>query len=249
MKRLRLPFFSVLSFSALVSVALVGTACQHSATPSSTSTAQSASQPANPASATASDGAPVQTAPAPPVAAPAPAPPPPPPPVTLTVSSRSNVAVRVDQELNSKTTDVGETFTGALSAPLRASNGEIAFPRGTRVSGTVVASKNQGRFKGQGVLAIELHKIGDHTVTTEEYVVTQKGKGKRSAGLIGGGAGAGGLIGALAGGGKGGLIGALAGAGAGTAGAALTGNKPTVLPAESKVEFDLTTPIKVVVQK
>jgi hypothetical protein len=74
---------------------------------------------------------------------------------------------------------------------------------------------------------------------------TEKGKGKRSATLIGGGAGLGAIIGGLAGGGKGAAIGALAGAGAGTAGTAFTGNKEIVLPAEYALSFKLTKPVDV----
>jgi hypothetical protein len=62
--------------------------------------------------------------------------------------------------------------------------------------------------------------------------------------MAGGGAGAGALIGGLAGGGKGAAIGALAGGGAGTAGAAFTGNKDIVLPAESALTFKLEQPLE-----
>jgi hypothetical protein len=82
-------------------------------------------------------------------------------------------------------------------------------------------------------------------VTTEPYEQTEKGKGKRSTAMIGGGTAGGALIGGLAGGGKGAAIGAVAGAGAGTAGAAFTGNKNISIPAESVVTFTLTSPIQV----
>ena len=63
--------------------------------------------------------------------------------------------------------------------------------------------------------------------------------------LAGGGAAVGALIGGLAGGGKGAGIGALAGGGAGTGGAAFTGNKDVVLPAESALSFKLEQPLEV----
>ena len=74
---------------------------------------------------------------------------------------------------------------------------------------------------------------------------TLKGKGKRSAVLIGGGAGVGAALGGIFGGGKGAAIGALAGGGAGTAGAAYTGNKEIQLPAESTLTFRVKQSIQV----
>jgi hypothetical protein len=63
--------------------------------------------------------------------------------------------------------------------------------------------------------------------------------------MAGGGTALGAIIGGLAGGGKGAAIGAAAGAGAGTGGAAFTGNKEIVLPAESALSFRLTSPLEV----
>ena len=68
---------------------------------------------------------------------------------------------------------------------------------------------------------------------------SKKGKGKRTAGFIGGGAGLGMLIGGVASGGVGLLAGGLAGAGAGTAAAAFTGNRDLDIPAESLLRFKL----------
>lgn len=202
---------------------------------------------APPASTPATAPAPAPSAaPAPKAAAPAPAPAPPPPqPVTLTVPRGTRVSAVLSQQLSAKNNSVGDSFAGELSSALKTSGGEVVFPRGTRVEGTVVAAKGQGRFKGEGNLGIQLTSIGGQQVTTSAYLKQIKGKGKRTAGFIGGGGGAGALIGGLAGGGKGALIGALAGAGAGTAGAALTGNKDVVIPAESVVSFTLESSLSV----
>jgi hypothetical protein len=185
-------------------------------------------------------------APAPPpvqAAAPLP-PPPPPPPKVYTVPSGTAFAVTISQTISAKGSTVGDPFSGALAQSVRV-GGVTLLKAGTPVSGTVIAAKGQGRFKGEGDLGIELSRVGSHEVTTKPYLKSVSGKGKRSTAMIGGGGGGGALIGGLAGGGKGALIGGLIGAGAGTAGAALTGGKDVSIPAESVVTFISTAPLSI----
>jgi hypothetical protein len=166
----------------------------------------------------------------------------------LTAPTGAAVVVTVTEQLSASHNNVGDTFTGVLAQSVKTSGGGVVFPRGARVVGTVVAAKGQGKFKGSGALGIQVTSISGTRVSVSSYEKEQKGKGKRSAGFIGGGAGGGALIGGLAGGGKGALIGGLIGAGAGTAGAAFTGNKDVVIPSESTVSFHLTAPVTITVQ-
>ena len=128
-------------------------------------------------------------------------------------------------------------------------DGKTLIDQGAAAHGTVVAAKAMGHFKGGALLEVRLDSVSingrEQNVQTTAVTSSLKGKGKRSAGFIGGGAGAGALIGALAGGGKGAAIGAAAGAGAGTAGAAFTGNKEIVFPAEKALSFRLSQPVEV----
>ncbi len=168
--------------------------------------------------------------------------------MVLKVPSGTAVSVSISQQISASKNSVGDGFSGVLASSIKDADGAVLYPRGTRVEGTVVASKGQGKFKGAGALGIEITSIGGQRVSTSEYEKAQSGKGKRTAGFIGGGAGGGALIGGLAGGGKGALIGGLIGAGAGTAGAAFTGNKDVVIAAETMIKFTLTAPLSVTVQ-
>jgi hypothetical protein len=111
------------------------------------------------------------------------------------------------------------------------------------VAGVVDESHRRGHFKGASVLELRLTSLTlngtRYPLETRDLRETKKGKGKRSAALIGGGAGLGMLIGGVASGGAGLVIGGLAGGGAGTAAAGLTGNRDLDIPAESIVHFKL----------
>jgi len=154
-----------------------------------------------------------------------------------------DIRVRINQDLGSKISQSGDTFTATVENAITDANGNVVVPRGARAEGAVLEARPLGRFKGGAVLALRLERIDvqghSFPVMTSTISHVEKGKGRRSLGFIGGGAGLGALIGGLAGGGKGALIGAAAGAGAGTAGTAFTGNRQIVIPAESILTFRL----------
>src|SRR5882757_4943336 len=174
--------------------------------------------------------------------------PPPPPPKPLIVPAATVISVVLDQAVGSKISTPGQAFSATVQAPIEV-DGKVAIPKGARASGIVKDAKPAGRFKGGAVLSLTLTSV---TVKNEDYNIqttapseTSKGKGKRTAGMVGGGAGGGALIGGLAGGGKGALIGGLIGAAAGTGGAGLTGNREITLPAETLLNFKLVQSLEI----
>ncbi|MBV8891276.1 MAG: hypothetical protein JO266_04750, partial [Acidobacteria bacterium] len=146
------------------------------------------------------------------------------------------LTVRISEAVGSKISQPGQTFAATLAQPVEVA-GKTVIPAGSEAAGVIADAKPLGRFKGGASLELKLNSISihgtDHPIETTALARNEKGKGKRTAAMAGGGAGLGALIGGLAGGGKGAAIGALAGAGAGTGGAAFTGNKDVLIPAES----------------
>jgi hypothetical protein len=165
-----------------------------------------------------------------------------PPAVAMSVPAGTELAIRINQRISVKTTHAGDHFSGEVVEPVLR-NGNVVIPRGTPVSGRVDEAHRRGHFKGRSVLELRLTSMTlggyQYNLDTRDDVMTKKGKGKRSAGLIGGMTGAGMIIGGIATGGVGLAIGAAAGAGTGTALAGGTGNRDIDIPAESIVHFRL----------
>jgi hypothetical protein len=188
-------------------------------------------------SGTAANGA------APNSAQPAPGGPPVVKPADVNIPAGTTLAIRINQRISVKTTPAGSRFDGTLAEAYTDANGRVVLPRGTPVEGVVDASHKRGHFKGASILELRLTALDlngqRYPLRTHDLRETKKGKGKRSAAMIGGGTGLGMLIGGVASGGTGLLIGGLAGGGAGTAAAGMTGNRDLDIPAESVVHFRL----------
>jgi hypothetical protein len=169
-------------------------------------------------------------------------------PRPIVVPAETVIAVVLDDTVGSKISQPGQTFAASVREPIEV-DGRLAIPKGARASGIVKDAKPAGRFKGGASLELTLTSIEIHGENYDVHTTapneTSTGKGKRTAAMVGGGAGGGALIGGLAGGGKGALIGGLIGAAAGTGGAGLTGNREITLPAETPLTFKLVESLEI----
>lgn len=170
-------------------------------------------------------------------------------PAILNISQGTEIELRLDKALGSRTSSAGEQFFGKLMKPIVV-DGKSVIPEGTEFSGKVLQAVPVGRLAGGASLRIALTSFSledkQYSVQSNQILRVSRGNGKRTAEFAGGGAALGAAIGALAHGGKGALIGAAVGAGAGVAGSAATNNvHDIVLPSQTPLSFKLTHPVTI----
>ena len=161
-----------------------------------------------------------------------------------TIPSGTRVTVRMGQEISSGSATAGEKFDATLTRDLVV-NGRAIARAGAPVRGKVTYAKSSGRLHAPGELTLRLSSVEVNgkmvPVSSSAYHAKGKSHTKSNVTKVGGGATAGALIGALAGGGKGAAIGTVVGAGAGTGVAAATGKEEAVVPSETAITFTTTS--------
>jgi hypothetical protein len=155
------------------------------------------------------------------------------------IPAGAHIPVRFGTELSSATAKVGQTWEGTVARDVVV-GGKTVAKAGDRARGTVTAVTPSGRLQHPGVLSVRLTEVNGKPARSA--VVTRQAESHKKSNVtkIGGGAAAGAVIGAIAGGGKGAALGTLAGGAAGTGAAAYTGKKEAVIPAESTLTFTTT---------
>ena len=173
--------------------------------------------------------------------------------VYYTVPTNSVLRVRMNQTITSETARIGDEFTTTFMGPVYASGIEV-IPAGSEVVGRVTSVNRASRKSKAGTIGVHFVSLrlptgiaravnGDLTDVVTDNDVNADNEGeiearsatKRNVVFIGGGAAAGALIGAIAGGGKGAGIGALLGGGLGAAGAVFSKGHEAVV--KSGTEF------------
>jgi hypothetical protein len=150
------------------------------------------------------------------------------------------LTIRLNSELNSGKNTAGTRFFGVVEQAV-AYNGKTLVPKGSSVEGYIREASTSGRLAGTAQFYLHLDGLNvngkRYSITTQPEVRTGPGHKKRNTVMIGGGAVAGTILGAMAGGGKGASIGMLAGAAAGAGGAVATGKNEVLIPAETVITF------------
>jgi hypothetical protein len=167
----------------------------------------------------------------------------------VVVPSGAMLRIRINQGLDSKHSEPGNTFDGVVLNDVVA-DGSVAIPRGASIQGTVVDSKPSGALKGKGELVLQLTQVTlagrVFPVVSDKWSSIGPDKTGQTVGSAIGLGAFGALIGAVAGGGPGAAIGAGAGAVAGLGASAASGTRQALIPPEAILTFHFAQPASLV---
>jgi hypothetical protein len=177
----------------------------------------------------------------------APTPTPAPRPAAVAVPAGTRITVRLTQAIDVDAAGISQTFKAIVDDPVMI-GGSIVIPRGATATLQAVHVEQSGTMKGSDKITLKMHSFmfgGMVYEVSTTYVESKgKGEGKKTVGKVGAGAGLGSIVGGIAGGGEGAAIGALVG-GIGGAAVAASGEEHLKLPAETRLQFQLTAAVTV----
>jgi hypothetical protein len=162
------------------------------------------------------------------------------------IPAGTDVLVRTDEPINSKTADEGRVYAAHLDQDVLDASANVAVRKGTSAE-ILVRRVISGK---ELVLDLQALFIDGrrYFVTADDYDQTRTHKGigvnQRTGVMVGGGAIFGSIVGALAGGGQGAAIGALGGAAGGGLTQIFTRGKAVKVPAETVLTFKLEKPLR-----
>src|SRR5689334_5486924 len=169
-------------------------------------------------------------------------------PQEVVIPSGTAITVRLQNAVSSATSHPGDQFEATLDQPITV-DGQTVAREGAHVIGRVVAARRSGRLTHPGYLRIALSSVDvngkEVSIQSSSVMVAAASHKRRNLAWIGGGAGGGALIGAIASGGTGALIGSAIGAAGGTSAAYATGKKDVGFGAERRLTFRLTRPVTI----
>jgi hypothetical protein len=165
-----------------------------------------------------------------------------PTPEPIVVPAGTSLVLVIESAVSSATARAEDEVKARLGEDVKA-GGDVVLERDSAVRGHVVSVKRSGKVKG----VAELHVVFDtievngrsYDIDASPVDETAKSTKGRDAKVIGGAAGAGAIIGGIAGGGSGALKGVLIGGAAGTGGVLLTRGKEVVLDQGSRLTVKL----------
>jgi hypothetical protein len=180
------------------------------------------------------------------------APPPPAPdpakaPAPVNVPANTILNVALTQAIDVDAAQAGMTFKALLDDPIMI-EGRVIVPRGTAVTLQAVKVEQAGKAKGADKITLKANSFSfggrKYEIVSTSVEKKGAGEGKKTTRKVAGGAGLGAVIGGIAGGGSGAAIGAAVGGAAGAV-VASQGTEHLKLPAETRLQFQLTAAVSV----
>ena len=168
-------------------------------------------------------------------------------PVAVTIPAKTMLNVRLTEGIDVDSTKTGTTFRALVDDPIML-DGKVVIPRSAVVIVQAASVAQSGAMKGSDKISLKANSITfggrSYEVVTAYIESKGSGEGKKTARKVGGGAGLGAIVGGIAGGGEGAAIGAAVGAATGAV-VASQGKEHLQLPAETRLQFQLTAAVTV----